>query len=516
MTQRSITTARRHLHCIAASGAFLLALHSTAPPATAQLIGIRTLPIADGDQFGFFPGANFGMGLTIAVPDTVHDPFVNPSKGSRMRQSYFFGAPTSFTVSRRAGKGTTVPLGVFKRSGSTFGGAALAIQRLTDGRRIPTQILTFEGARPLPADSPAIGPPVEGTADAEVHTNSYGFFTLGHDFAKSRVSLGASLLWSGLDAVDGVNLRYPDSRRVRQSGGSADIRIGALKEWDRGAALEALVVHHRVGVSQDVSYADRYWDPIQRTVIERGRVERERERTQTWGLHLGYQRPLSDSTWRVGAIVTANVVRNPSTPQYEITSVYSDEGRASALNFGVGVARSRNGTTIGLDAIYEPIVNHLWGIADSAAASSSAIVLGARTLENEFRFSNAIVRAGVGHVVALDAPGTALRLQVGLEARSTAYTLEQRDLIRDADRTAHESWIEWTRTWAVAMRLATVEFQYRGRLTTGGSRPGVSFIAVPPIALSSSIAPFPGPSNPTTLNGVNVTSHQVSVSLPLR
>ena len=514
MTQSVMTTARLRLHCIAASGAILLAaLHAFAPPATAQLIGIRTMPIADGDQFAFFPAANSGMGLTIAIPDTIHDPFVNPAKGSRMPQSYFFGAPTSFTVSRRAGKGTTLPVGALKRWGSTFGGAAVAIQRLTDGRREPAQIFAFEGARPLPTDSP----PLEGSADAEAHTNSYGYLTLGHAFASSRISLGASLLWSGLDAIDGVNLLYPDSRRVRQSGGSADIRMGALKEWERGGSLEALLVHHRVGVSQDVSYADRYWDPIQRTIIERGRVERERERAQTWGLHLGYQRPLSDSTWRVGAIVTANVVRNPSTPQYEFAAVYSDEGRASAFNVGVGVARSRNGTTIGLDAIYEPIVNHLWGVADSAIASSSGMAPGTHTVDNEFRFSNAIVRAGVGHDFQLETPGTAVRLQVGLQARSTAYTLEQRDLVRAAERTAHESWIEWTRTWGATVRLATVEFQYRGRLTTGGGRPGVGSIAVPPpILLSSSIAPFPGPGTPTTLHGVNVTSHQVSVSVPLR
>src|SRR2546422_9855731 len=32
--------------------------------------------------------------ISIAVPDTLHDPFVNPAKGARLRAARFFSAPT--------------------------------------------------------------------------------------------------------------------------------------------------------------------------------------------------------------------------------------------------------------------------------------------------------------------------------------------------------------------------------------------------------------------------------------
>ena len=50
--------------------------------APAQLISIKTVPIAQGDQFDIFPSQNAGMGgVSIAVADTLLDPFANPAKG---------------------------------------------------------------------------------------------------------------------------------------------------------------------------------------------------------------------------------------------------------------------------------------------------------------------------------------------------------------------------------------------------------------------------------------------------
>src|SRR5690242_16213215 len=68
--------------------------------AGAQLIQIKTLPIADGDQWRIFPSANSGMaGVSIAVADSLLDPFVNPAKASRVtpgRNGTFFGSPTFY------------------------------------------------------------------------------------------------------------------------------------------------------------------------------------------------------------------------------------------------------------------------------------------------------------------------------------------------------------------------------------------------------------------------------------
>ena len=50
----------------------------------AQLISIKTVPVASGDQFLIFPSQKLGMGnVSIAVDDHLLDPFHNPAKGIR-------------------------------------------------------------------------------------------------------------------------------------------------------------------------------------------------------------------------------------------------------------------------------------------------------------------------------------------------------------------------------------------------------------------------------------------------
>ena len=98
--------------------ASLLALPAT--PLAAQLIQIKTLPIADGDQWRFFPSANQGMGgVSIALRDSLLDPFDNPAKGARLSdrtKGIFFGSPTAYSVSQNAGGGMTLPLGGIRGS----------------------------------------------------------------------------------------------------------------------------------------------------------------------------------------------------------------------------------------------------------------------------------------------------------------------------------------------------------------------------------------------------------------
>src|SRR4051794_19019304 len=96
----------------AARTAIVVAL-STLPQAAAQLIQIKTLPIADGDQWRIFPSANAGMAsVSIALADSLLDPFINPAKASRLSSSgkaMFFGSPTFYSVSQNAGGGQTLP-----------------------------------------------------------------------------------------------------------------------------------------------------------------------------------------------------------------------------------------------------------------------------------------------------------------------------------------------------------------------------------------------------------------------
>ncbi len=506
-----MTATTRETPRVLTVSAVALALGVLCSPSTprAQLIAVKTLPIADGEQFSFFPSANLGMGgVSIAIRDSIHDLFVNPAKGGfgRNGRSYFFGAPTFFSVSSRAGSGSTFPAGVVARSGSSFAAAALAIQTVTDGRRFNPPVFSFDLS----------GRAASSTDDS--HTNRYGFVMLGRTFAASKLSIGASALWSSLGAIDGVNLLYTQSRSVSQSGGSADLRLGLQKEWNGGHSFETLLLRRRVDMSNDVTYVDQFWDPIRRLTIERPRLEHDGERTETWGVHFAYQRALADSAWRIGALVTANRLDHPNTPDYEIALFPSDRGRSSALNLGVGLARTQGGATLAIDAIYEPIWSRLWAVADSATTTGTSIPTGGMAVDNRLRFSNALLRVGLSQELDMESKTTTFRFQLGMQARSVYYTADQRDLVRGSTRSGGDDWMEWTRTWGFVLRRPAIEFRYGGRLTSGAGRPGVVGGGgdVAPVRPGLDLISAPAVAPSTTMNKVSVTMHQISVSLPVR
>src|SRR5467141_4566752 len=94
-------------------------------PARAQLIPIKTIPIAQGDQFQIFPSNNLGLGgVAIALPDSLGDPFANPATTARLRASRFFSAPSVYSVSDHAGGGRSLPFAMLVRRTNWYGGLA--------------------------------------------------------------------------------------------------------------------------------------------------------------------------------------------------------------------------------------------------------------------------------------------------------------------------------------------------------------------------------------------------------
>src|SRR5256712_12233673 len=112
-------------------------LVALAGPASAQLISIKTVPIAQGDQFDIFPSNNVGMGgVSIALADTLLDPFVNPAKGARLGAARFFSAPTIYGISQGAGGRRTLPLATIASSDVLLGGGRPPLQQV-DPRAAP-------------------------------------------------------------------------------------------------------------------------------------------------------------------------------------------------------------------------------------------------------------------------------------------------------------------------------------------------------------------------------------------
>jgi hypothetical protein len=485
--------------------------------ARAQLIAVKTAPVAESPQFAVLPSPNLGLGgASIALADSTLDPFLNPAKAARLRGTRLFGAPTFYSLSRKAGGGLTLPLGMFASSGPWFSALALAAQEVDAGP--PNDF----GGVFLAADASVRPAPVASTAsdDEPSRRNGHLFAMLGRRFAAPGVAVAASVSWWRLHAVDGVESFYPLSQRVRQRGDELDVRLGLVREWGHGQTLEAVAVHNRYGVDQDVSISEVFWDPDQRTIVPVARVEPNADRSRTWGLHLAYTRPLADSTWRVGGILTANRIRQPRMPAYELPEVPADAGRAYAYDVGAGVARSDGRWTLGLDAIYEPVWNRTWVRADEATETrgGTPIEAGATRVESRFRFDNAILRAGVGRTFAFGSDGS-FTLEAGGQLKAYRYRLDQWDALQQAASGSHQGWNEWTRTWGAGLRLAGVDLRYRGRLTTGAGRPGVDdrgIVVLDPLGgIPIDGNWFFGP-RPLPFGGVRVTTHQISLSIPIR
>ena len=489
-------------------------LGALAAPAPAQLISIKTVPVAQGAQFEIFPSHNLGMGgVSIALADTLLDPVLNPAKGARISAARFFGSPTAYSVSHDAGGGRTLPLGAFLPSGSWYGGLALALQEVDASRRELVPPPGVLRAAVIPQD---VAP---GGLDQRSHGNAFAFAMLGKVVPETRLSLAGSVLWARLTAVDGVDALYAGSQGVKQFGHAVDLRIGVLKQWAGDRSLEALLLHNRFGMTQNVTYLDVFWDPGTQQTLQRPRLEHNLDRTNTWGLHLGYQRPLGAAGWRIGWLATGNRMSHPKIPNYEIMNIPRDPGHSYAFNVGLGISKTRGPATFGIDAIYEPIWSTTWAdaLAPIATRLGDTIPAGGRTIENQFRFSNALFRMGVGRELALPGLGKAAALQLGLAVRSIRYRLAQVDHVQVSGRIQKEWWLEWTPTWGLSLRFPEFEIRYQGRLTSGTGRPGVAG----PIFFAGdrTLAPagiLVAPSGPLTLDEVRVVTHQVSVSLPLR
>ena len=454
--------------------------------AAAQVIPIRTVSVAEGDQFTFLPSASRGMAhVSIAVDDTLLDSFVNPAKAARLARGYYFGAPSLYTLSRNGGNGTTLPIGIVTTVRSTLLGAALAVQDLSP----PSSDAIFA---PQPLSASSLFP---GAAEVQHHTNRYAWGMLGRSFARARLSVATSVLWSGLHGVDGVDQLYPGSQRVDQFVDAVNIRVGALKTLANRQVVEALLVHNRYAARHDVSYREFLWDPVSRSVLENPHIDHNYDQTHLWGLHLRYERLRADSLWRIGTVLTANRTTQPTVPPFGVMNVGGDPGRSTALNAGVGLARMFGTTTVGMDAIYEPV----WTRSESGGTT------------DRYRFSNVIARAGVRHDLIAFVDGAVLQMQGGAQLHAMRYVVD--DAV--APTRSRARWNEWTHALGMSYKTSSLVLQYQWRLLSGVQRlgfPDFGGIAQP---LPIDILPAPAPTTMRMLP-VRVTTQQLSIAVPIR
>ncbi len=463
----------------------------------AQLIHVRTVPLASGDQFLMIPSSSFGLaGTGLAIDDSLGDAWSNPAKGTLFTGSSMFGSLALYGISDDGGGGRTLPLTGLFRGTSWFGGLSFALQ----------EVRNEPGAWSLL--SPTTG------------RNLYARGLIGRELGE-QWSIGFAGSMSGLDAMDGVDLLYPRAVRIDQRGSTIDWRLGLWRNGIRDR-IGFTVAHSRVSMEHDVLYETVIWDDpppafdspplsVVEPTIERV-TEYNEDKTRSWGARFTWDRKLASPGWRVGASVVTNVKSHPKIPNYEIQNIPRDPGTTLAYEVGFGLARVGALTTYGFDVAFQPVWSDTWQEAEEPTETPSGLIpVGGKTIENDFTFSNVIIRTGVGHRV-----GRA-NIKVGVNLRSYSYHLEQVNHVEVFERDLDEAWLEWTPTASVLFQLTGLEAHYGVRATLGTGRPGreddFAFPAASPEGSGSDW--LVAPSGPLVLSDVTVLTHYVWVRIPI-
>lgn len=460
--------------------------------AAAQLIQIRTVPVAAGDQFLLVPSRTLAMGgVSIAVDDPLGDPWVNPALGARVAAGgQLYAAPAFYSITGNAGNARSLPLGAFFGPGESpwFGGTMLAFQQVSDG----DNGCCFAGSDPRLLS--------EGTG-----YNLYAHGVLGRRLETARdLAVGVSVQAADLSAVDGVDLLYPRALTIDQFGHLLDVRAGLAGAVSDRGTLEVVALHNRFDMTHEVTQFNGF--------NAAATTETNLDRTNTWGVHGNYVHAVGAAT-KLGAALTVNRKSHPKLPNYQLMNIPRDPGTSWAWALGFGIARDAGPTTVAVDVIIEPIRTHTWAEAAGpvTAADGSVIPAGGKTVDNRFRFTNAVLRLG------LERRMQPVSFAVGLEAHAIGYTLRQQDLVAQSSRTQDERWVEWTPSLGISAAFPEFTLRYTGRLTTGTGQPGVWTGPVPAQDGIRTAADFiPAPSGALTLQDALVLTHQVALVMPLR
>lgn len=486
-------------------------------PATAQVIGLKTVPLAAGEQFLIFPSNNLGMGgASIALDDALLDPFSNPARGANVTGSRFFSVPTTYTVSNDNGGARTMPVGVQLTGDRWFGGVFVALQDLDQGRAL---------ARWLPPVDE--GAPVVPRPDAlavRSSTNRFAHLSLGRRLGE-RWAVAASALFVDLNGTDGVEQLFANAWDIEESGGVRDYRIGVLGALPGGRQVEAGFVYNHFRMTHDVtSVTWEVTDSVRWLFTPAVEEEAHRNISKTWGAHVRYVQPIEGTPWRAGGIFTVNRKDHPKIPTYDLTAVEiatrppipRDPGNSWAFNVGGGMAYQEGPTTFAVDVVYEPAVSDTWAddVVDVIAADGSIIPPGGHTVDNHFEFNNAHARLGLSREI-----GERWAVQLGVRMRSYSYRMEQEDYVLGLERSLTQQWTEWTPTWGTRFEMNGIEVRYTG-LASSASHfpfPDLSFGEeewVPVVDAGGDVlAP---PSGLLGTPDETVVTHRIQVSVPIR
>jgi hypothetical protein len=456
----------------------------------AQFISVKSLPVSTGDQFLIYPSQNISMaGLNIGFEDKWLDAFNNPANGSDIHNLNLFVLPTFYNTSDNLGGASTLPLTLFLKNNDWFGVISFALQQ-------------HEGAS---INNNFWGQELVNIHSNRNNSNKYGLISIGKKLSSSNWMVGASFFSAGLGAVDGVDLLYNQSTKIEQDGNIYEFRTGLFYKDDT-SIFETIVLYNTYKMEHNVEYISAPWMSMQRV------AEINKDKTNTWGIHLGYKEKPKENKLQIGAIATLNYKSHPKIPNYSIMNIPRDPGDSWCYNFGVGLGSENETTRFGIDLIYEPIWSNTWAEAAELIEleNDRKIYPGQKTIENDFSFDNIIGR--IGYLTKINN----VDLSAGLEIYHRSYSLVQRDFISINKRSQEEKWAEYTWSWGAELHFKYFDIKYNGHIITGAGIPGVFRSTFENFSGAKFLSDFVvAPSGSLNLDYKTTSMHQFIIHVPI-
>jgi hypothetical protein len=420
-----------------------------------QEIHLRTVPLAASNQGDFYPSLSRGMGnLSIAFDDPLSDPLINPAKTYKLEGLRLFFSPTRNTWSNEDGQavstssglakytGTAInsmPFGLFMKKENFFTGGIVSYQSYSSERSIPNGWLN-------------------NNTKNDIGNNIYLLGLVGAYFPELKLSVGCSVSWSELDAMDGVNLLYPGSYDIKQYGRSLNYKIGFLGELSKRDQLEFVIARTTFKSFHEVTYGLPYlW--YEDNWISQYRTELNKDESKGWVIHTKYNNSINDEV-KVGVIFTINWKEHPKIPNYALANIPRDPGSSTAYNIGIGIVKSGERTLLGFEYIYEPMTSYTWA---EAGEGNPSFPLSFRTVENFFDFYNHIFRGGIYTHTDI----SWLDYRLGIQLYFNKYNLKQNDNILNTSRTVNENWLETTICGGLTINISGFQILYSLQVILG-------------------------------------------------
>jgi len=461
----------------------------------AQLISIKTVPVASGSQFDIFPSQTLGMGsASIALDDPWLDPFVNPAKGDSLKGLDLYLTPTFSSLSKFDRSIQSLPGAVTYGNERWFGAFSAVSQTV----KTAGQEQVFGGSQELLNDNN--------------NRNSFYYASLGKHVPEKDLSIGISAFYAKINALQGVSLLY-NRQNPDQNGHLYDLRLGLVKSLSNMERISALLLYNYFDMTHTYQSWINIWDELQNDWFSGPQEIKNLDRSKTYGFQLEYVKPLTESGWNFGSQFTINKKSHPKIPNYEIMNIPRDPGNTYAYNFGIGLSRTKKTASVAFNFIYEPIFTHTWADAaeDMEITEEYTIRKGQMTVENHFVFSN--WRAGIGFMENKKPFG----IQLGLQVHNINYELDQKNYIEQNKRKQNENWMEWTLSWGFNYAFSLFNLQYTGFAVKGTGRPGTApQWAVREMQNAIMFDDYiPAPEGALTLDEAFVFVHRLTIAIPI-